>query len=86
LAPAEGTDYRSYSVSIPHTDVVAGGQNASIEAALRRIPAATVARMRTSSAFRLIPPRPGGLLPGSASNAAYLRREGKRERDAEGRE
>uniref|UniRef100_A0A0E0BBC1 Exostosin GT47 domain-containing protein n=1 Tax=Oryza glumipatula TaxID=40148 RepID=A0A0E0BBC1_9ORYZ len=47
-------DYRSYSVFVPHTDVVAGGRNASIEAALRRIPAATVARMR-EEVIRLIP-------------------------------
>jgi hypothetical protein len=45
-------DYRSYSVFIPHTDVV--DRNASIEAALRRIPPATVARMQ-EVVVRLIP-------------------------------
>ncbi|KAF0929791.1 hypothetical protein E2562_025930 [Oryza meyeriana var. granulata] len=45
-------DYRSYSVFIPHTDVA--GQNASIEERLRRIPAATVARMQ-EEVIRLIP-------------------------------
>jgi hypothetical protein len=45
-------DYRSYSVFIPHSDVE--DRNASIEAALRRIPPATVARMQ-EQVIRLIP-------------------------------
>ncbi|KAL6839346.1 hypothetical protein ACP4OV_030843 [Aristida adscensionis] len=45
-------DYRSYSVFIPQADVAE--RNASIEAALRKIPRETVARMR-EEVIRLIP-------------------------------
>ncbi|CAO2204832.1 unnamed protein product, partial [Urochloa humidicola] len=51
VAPAQGPP-ELYSVFIPHADVVE--RNASIEAALRRIPPAAVARMQ-EEVVRLIP-------------------------------